>query len=118
MGFNSGFKGLREKYLNIQTVKFMLQKPVIFTSSYITEANQLRAQPSLQSVGIGCFLARGKNGRGVNLIFLPHIVPKLKVSEAVPPLFPHALMVRTVTTFIMTFTFCVTEEMFKKFTGK
>lgn len=33
------FDCLREKYLTIQTVKFMLQKLVIFTSSYITEAN-------------------------------------------------------------------------------
>jgi hypothetical protein len=49
-------------------------------------------------MGIGGFLARGKSGWGVNLIFLPHIVPKLKVSEAIPPVFPHALMVCTVTT--------------------
>jgi hypothetical protein len=89
---------LREKYLNIQTVKFILQKPVIFTSSYITEANQLRGQPSSQSVGTGCFLARGKNGQSVNLIFLPNIVPKLKVSEAIPLLSPRALMVCTVAT--------------------
>lgn len=75
----------------------MLQKPVIYASSYITEANQLGDQPSSQSMGIGCFLARGKSGRGVNLIFLPHIVPKLKGSEAIPPVFPHALMVYTVT---------------------
>jgi len=76
----------------------MLQKPVIFTSRYITEAYQLRGRPSSQSMGIGYFLARGKSERGVNLIFLPYIVPKLKVSEAIPQLFPHALMISTVTT--------------------
>jgi hypothetical protein len=59
----------------------------------------LGGQPSSQSMGIGCFLARGKSWRGVNLIFLPHIVPKFTVSDAMPPVFPHVLMVHTVTTF-------------------
>lgn len=88
---------LREKYLNTQTVKLMLHKQVIFTCSYVPEANQLGCQPSSHSMGIGCLLARGKSGRGVNLIILPHIVLKLKVTEAIPPVFPHAVMVCTVT---------------------
>jgi hypothetical protein len=67
----------------------MLQKPVIFTNSYITEPNQLVGHPSSKSIIIECFLARSKSGRGVNLIILPHIVPKLKASEATPPQFFH-----------------------------
>lgn len=72
------FDCLKEKYFNMQTVKFMLQKPVIFTNSYITEANQLVGHPSSKSMGFECFLARGKSRRGMNLIILAHIVPKLK----------------------------------------
>jgi len=107
------FDCLREKYLTIQIVKFMLQKPIYIYQS-LHEANQFRGQPSSQSMDIGCFLARGKSRWGVNQIFPTHVVRKLKVSEAIPQVLPHAFMVCTVTTF----TFCVTEQMFKKFTGK
>jgi hypothetical protein len=90
----------------------MLQKPVIFTSSCITEANQLGG-PTIYT--INWYFTRGKSGWGVNLIFLPHIVQKLKVSEVIPPVFPHGMHSNN---FVMTFTFCITEEMFKKFATK
>jgi hypothetical protein len=59
---------------------FMPHKPVIFTRSYVPEANQLGGQPPSRSMGIGCILARGKSGWGMNLIILPHIDLKLKVN--------------------------------------
>jgi hypothetical protein len=53
------FDCLREKYLTIQTVKFLHKKPVIFTSSYMKQtgsgANHLHSQWIL-----GVFLPEGK----------------------------------------------------------
>jgi hypothetical protein len=50
---------LREVYLNTQTVKFMPQKPIMFTSSYTTEANQPCGPPILEISGYYVFSCQG-----------------------------------------------------------
>ena len=57
--FTSSFIWLFKRKMSYY-VKFMLQKPVVFTSSYITEANQLGANHLHSQWVLGVFLPEVK----------------------------------------------------------